>query len=325
MDDMFDVIIIGAGPAGMTAALYVLRARMRTLVLDKAGAGGQAMIIDTIENYPAFPENASGFDWVSRLEAQLKNFDLKLNLEAVTSLEMKDGWTVKTDAGKYRARAVICATGAEPKRLRVPGEKEFLGKGVSYCATCDGAFFKGKHVVVVGGGNTAVKDALFLTRLAGKVTLVHRRDRLRAEKILQEKLLGSPQVDCRWNSIVTAIKGGAMVERIQVRNIVDGTEKDIACDGIFVLVGVTPETGFMRGVASMDEKGFIKATPDLSAGKPGLFAAGDCRQKLQRQIVTACGDGATAALAAQNFVDVRMGREYGEFKEVKGGDCKKEK
>ena len=197
-----------------------------------------------------------------------------------------------------------------PRTLDIPGEKEFMGKGVSYCATCDGAFFKDKHIVVVGGGDTAVKEALFLTRFGNTLTVVLRRDRLRAEKVIQEKLLDHPTVSFEWDSVVTEITGDANVTGITVKNVKTGKERQIPCEGVFVLVGIIPKTEFLKGVVGLDKAGFVKTTGNMETNKPGLFAAGDCRQKLLRQIITACGDGATAAFASQHFVDAKLGNAY---------------
>lgn len=311
--NIFDVIIIGAGPAGMTAALYALRARMNVLLLDKGGFGGQALIIDAIENFPSYASNSNGFDWVEQLEKQLKSLNVSIKLEKVISLKTDDLWHVKTDQNTYHAHAVIYATGAMPRSLDVPGEKSFIGKGVSYCATCDGAFFKDKRIVVVGGGDTAVKEAVFLTRFGKTLTVVHRRDRLRAEKVIQEKLLNHPTVSFEWDSVVTAITGDATVTGITVKNVKTGKERQIPCEGVFVLIGITPKTDFLKGVIELDDAGFIKTTENMETNKPGLFAAGDCRQKLLRQIITACGDGATAAFVSQHFVDAKLGNAYKDF------------
>ncbi|MFH1379795.1 MAG: thioredoxin-disulfide reductase [bacterium] len=314
MTQIYDLIIIGAGPAGLTAALYALRARMNILVIDKAGTGGQALIIDNIENFPGFSENSSGFVWVEKIETQLKQFDFNVKAESVKSISPGEYMTVITDQNSYQTDAIICSTGAEPKKIGVKGEQEFVGKGVSYCATCDGPFFKNKHVVVVGGGDTAVKDALVLTRFAHKITLVHRRDRLRAEKIMQEQLLSSSQVTVEWNSSVSEIKGSTKVEKIKLTNIKTNNTKDLSCDGVFVLIGITPATAFLQGLVKTDSQGFIETNAHMETSKPGIFAAGDCRIQLLRQIITACGDGATAAYAAQHYVDAKKGKAYGEFK-----------
>jgi thioredoxin reductase (NADPH) len=311
MKTVYDIIIIGGGPAGMTALLYALRSRMNTLLIDKAGFGGQAMIIDRIDNFPSFHEKSSGYEWVTAMEKQLETLGPSVIRGAVTGLKNCGHWSVITDDGSsYDSHAVIIAVGAYPQKLGVPGEDAFIGKGVSYCATCDGPFFKQKDIVVIGGGDTAVKESLFLTKFAKTLTLIHRRDRLRAEKMLQEKLLHMPNITVRWNSVVTEIHGEHLVTGVRVKNIKEHAEHMIACQGVFVFAGITPGTAFAQELVERDDQGFIKTNSSLETKQPGIFAAGDCRCQLLRQIVTACGDGATAAYAAQHYVDEKRGSRY---------------
>jgi len=298
------LVILGAGPAGLTAGLYAARARMDHLLIEKGAEGGQVLLTDWIDNYPGFPEGISGFDLAEKMAAQAKRFELNSMFGNVLSmdiknkpmrLELEDGNTVTCDA-------LILCTGAHPRSLDIPGEKELVGKGVSYCATCDAPFYRNMHVAVVGGGNTAVQEASHLTKFADKVTLIHRRDELRATKILQEKAFANPKVEFIWDSTATAITGTDGVEGLELLNK-NGDTSTLAVDGVFVLVGVLPNNEILPlDDLEADEKGFIPTDLETRTIIPGVMAAGDIRSKEVRQVVNAAGEGATAVLAAENYL-----------------------
>ncbi|MFC1500940.1 thioredoxin-disulfide reductase [Elusimicrobiota bacterium] len=299
----YDLIIIGGGPAGLTAGLYASRAKLKTLLLEKMGCGGQVMITDRIENYPGFPDGLSGFELSAKIEEQAKKFGLEVKLEAVKSIQVNDLKTVITDSTKYAASAVIIATGANYRRAGVPGENELIGKGVSYCATCDAAFFKEKDVVVIGGGDSAIQEALFLTKFAKKVKIVHRRDQLRATKILQDRVLANDKIEVLWGSIVTKILGQEKVSGVELKNVKSGKVSSINTDGVFVFIGFVPNTSFVEDILKLTETKHITTDSNMQTPIEGLYACGDVRDKLLKQVVTAAGDGATAAFAAQQYLD----------------------
>ncbi len=304
MAKTYDLVIIGGGPAGLTAYLYAARARLRTLLLEKLSPGGQVLTIDFIENYPGFPDGIRGWELIERLVAQVEKLGLeKLNAE-VRSLVLEDNWKIITlaDGQSLKTKAVIVATGASPRRLGIPGEQELVGKGVSYCATCDGPFFTDQIVAVVGGGNTAVQEAIFLTKFAKKVYLIHRRDQLRAQKILQERALANEKIEFIWNTVVKEVIGKDYVEAVRLLNRVTGEEKLLPVDGLFIFVGLTPQTSFLEGLLKLDEKGFIVTDAEMRTNVPGIFAAGDVRSKACRQIITAAGDGAVAACMVEHYI-----------------------
>ena len=271
-----DLIIIGGGPAGLTAGLYAARARMNVALIEKMGCGGQAIIADWIENYPGFPEGISGFELSQRIEAQARKFDLPVVSEEVTGIlrapEGSAELTVRTTEKEYKTSALIISSGARHKMLDVPGELEFHGRGVSYCATCDGPFFKEKDVVVVGGGNSAVQEALFLTRFAKSVTIVHRRDRLRATQLLQERAKNNPKISFAWNSSVTSLQGTETLATVNIRNLSTNRESTIAAEGIFIFVGLTPATEFVKGIVSLDESGYVITDDEMRTSAKGVFA-----------------------------------------------------
>jgi thioredoxin reductase (NADPH) len=313
--EVWDILIVGGGPAGLTAGLYAARDSMKTLLLERLVAGGQAATTEMVENYPGFPQGISGPDLSRRMEEHAVRFGLKIASEEVQALKPLDGppgrFEVKTDRGSHRALCVILAMGADWRKLGVPGEDEFRGRGVSYCATCDGPFFRGQEVVVVGGGDTAVEEGIYLANLAGKVTLVHRRDRLRASPIIQERALSHPKMDFIWDTVVDAVEGGAAgVERVRLRNLRSGKAWEKPCSGVFVFVGTVPNTEIVKGLARTDENGYVVTDEDMRTSVPGLFACGDARKKLLRQVVTACGEGATAAFAACRHVEHLRGTAY---------------
>ena len=302
---MYDVIIIGGGPAGLTAGIYAQRARLKTLLLEKEMVGGQIAVSDVIENYPGFP-SISGADLMEKFEGHAKGLGLEIRMVDVIAVEdMGKEKIVKTSEGDLTARTVIVATGAKPRRLGISGEKEFTGKGVSYCATCDGPFFKGQRVLVIGGGDTAVKEAVYLSRIAGKVYIVHRRDQLRAEKIIQEKALSIPNIEMLWSHILKEIKGKKGVEKVVLQNLKDNSLKEIDAEGVFIFAGINPTTDFVD--VEKDKSGFIKTNQDMQTSVKGIFAAGDCRTTPLKQVSTAVGDGAIAAFMAEKYIEEEMG------------------
>jgi thioredoxin reductase (NADPH) len=311
----YDVIIIGGGPGGLTAGLYAARANFRTLLVESGMVMSQITVTHLVENYPGVPD-IGGYELVEKFKEQAKKFGLQTTYAAVSGLEKTQiagvpGWRVKTDAGDFEALSVIVATGANWRKIGVPGEAEFTGRGVSYCATCDGPFYRDREVIVIGGGDTAVQEALFLTNFASKVTIVHRRDRLRATPLLRERAAANPKIAFAWDSIVTGIGGAEAVTHVKIANVKDLKEtRDVPADGVFVFIGLVPNTDFMKGIVKLDREGYITADRDMKTSEPGIFACGDCIEKLLRQVVTACGDGATAAFSAQLYVEELKGEAY---------------
>ena len=310
MENIYDVIIIGGGPAGLTAGLYAARGKMSTLVLEKEKAGGQMSSTNEIANYPGAIPNATGPSLTSRMLEQCQEFGAEFVKDTVKKVELQD--KIKKVIGEektYYTRAIIVATGATPRLLEVPGEKTFIGKGVSYCATCDADFFTGLEVFVIGGGDSAIQEALHLTKFARKVTIVHRRDSLRAAKSLQDKAIKNPKIEFLWNAIVEEIKGDGIVESIVFKDVKTGeiieyrAQEEDGTFGIFVFVGYLPKTQLFQGLLDMDPTGYILTDENMNTNLPGIFAAGDCRSKLLRQVVTAVGDGATAAIQAEGYIE----------------------
>jgi len=304
---VFDTIIIGAGPAGLTAALYAARARFSTLVIEKMGSGGQAATTDWLENYPGFPDGINGFELATKMDEQARKAGASFVSENATGVLAPEGagrlFTVTGTENEYLATTVIIATGADHKLLGVPGETQFRGKGVSYCATCDGPFFKDKHVIVAGGGDSAVQEAIYLTRFASRVTVVHRRDKLRAAAVLQQRAFSNPKISFQWNSAIAAVSGTDMVKSVTIKNTADSATSELAADGVFVFVGLVPNSELFRGLIELDEKGYVVTNEFMATSRPGMFACGDVRKKLLRQIVTAAGDGAAAAFSAQEYAE----------------------
>ncbi len=300
----YEIIIIGGGPAGLTTGLYTSRARLRTLLIENALYGGQMTTTELIENYPGFPQGVSGDELSRLMEEQAKRFGLEtLNQEVVEVKLEGDLKEVRTYESSYLCEALMICTGTEYRKIGVPGEKEFAGKGISYCATCDGAFFKDSQIFVVGGGDSALTEALFLTKFVKELTIIHRRDALRATKIYQERALANPKIKFLWNSVVQEIKGDQVVRSALIKNVKTGKVKEFATEGIFLFVGLIPRTQFLRGLVKTDEAGYIVTDEKCESSVKGIFAAGDCRKQLLRQIATAVGDGATAAFAAEKYLE----------------------
>ncbi len=299
----YDLVIIGGGPAGLTAGLYAARARLNVILLEKVVPGGQVVTTDWIENYPGFPEGIGGPDLVQKMTAQVQKFDLKIETNAVVSMDLSEPIKKITLSDReITTHAIIIASGASPKKLGVPGEDTFYGKGVSACATCDGPFFKDSVVAAVGGGDTAVQESLFLTKFAKKVYLIHRRDQLRAEAILQERALANGKIEFLWDSVLTGIQGLTDVEKISVQNLKTGDTKEIAVDGCFIWVGILPNAEFLPEVVELDQYGFIIVDANMQTSVAGVYAAGDVRSTPLRQIATAVGDAAIAAFSAEHYL-----------------------
>ena len=300
----YDLVIIGGGPAGITAGLYAARARLNVILIEKIVPGGQVLITDWVENYPGFPDGISGPDLIQRMTDQVKRFDLKIENNEVTSVDFSE--PVKKITLNDRAittHTIIIATGASPKKLEIPGEDTFSGKGVSYCATCDGPFFKDRVVAAVGGGDTAVQESLFLTKFAKKVYLVHRRNQLRAATILINRVMENDKIEFVWDSVLTSIDGLTHIENITVQNIKTGDMTTLAVEGCFIWVGLIPNTQFLSNAVKLDETGFIIADLNMETSVPGVFAAGDVRVTAIRQIATAVGDATVAAFSAEHYIE----------------------
>ncbi len=302
----YDVVVVGAGPAGMTAALYAGRSMLKTVVLERGAPGGELLNTETIEDYPGF-EHIDGWDLAQRFESHARKFGAEFRqTTAMTVRKLDDNsFEIATDSGDtYRAPTVIVTSGGTPIKLGVPGEMEYAGKGVSYCAICDGAFFKGHTIAVVGGGDAAVEESDFLTRYADKVYLVHRRGELRASKILQKRLFDNPKIEVIWDSVVERVEadGDGFVSNLKLRNTLSGAERDLAVTAMFVFVGFRPNTGIIDGHVAHDEMGYLLTDQNMETSIDGLFAAGDVRAQLTRQVTTAAGDGTTAAIAAEKYL-----------------------
>lgn len=303
MDRTYQLIIVGGGPAGLSAGLYASRSKLDTLLIEKAVLGGQILNAEMVENYPGFPQGISGSELGALIAQQAAKYGLPTAFAEVQGIEIRGGEKIlSTSEGQYRAKAVIIAGGSEYSKLGVAGEEEFTGKGVSYCAMCDGAFFREQVVAVVGGGNVALNDALFLTRFASKVIVIHRRDQLRATKILQDKAFANPKIKFLWDTVVESITGDKLVKEIRLRNVKTGKGSSLEVSGVFVAVGLRPNTGYLKGLLKLDAGGFILVNGQMETGVPGVFAAGDIRAGSIRQVVSAAGDGATAAIAAERFL-----------------------
>lgn len=300
----YDIIIIGSGPAGLAAGLYAARGQMRTLILEKGGFGGQIATSWEVENYPGAPADTTGPSLTERMREQCVDFGVEFQTEEFKYFE-KTGQTfeVTTSSTVYQTKAIIVATGAQPKLLGCPGELEFRGLGVSYCATCDANFFRNLEIAVVGGGDTAIEEAIYLTKFASKVTVIHRRDKLRAAKLLQERAMENEKIRFVWDSVVEEIKGDGLVQSIVVKNVKDGALTEIPVQGVFVYVGQIPHTQYFVGTLEKDARDYLITDEDMCTNIPGVFAAGDVRRKSLRQVVTAAGDGAIAAVSAIKYIE----------------------
>ncbi len=311
-----DVVIVGGGPGGLTAGLYTARAGLKTLLIEGATSVSQITVTDIIENYPGMPDGINGFELVERFKKQAAAFSVQFASADVTGVEKTswgavEGWRVAAGDKIFEALAVVVSTGAHWRRLGVPGEEGFIGRGVSFCATCDGPFYRGKEVVVVGGGNTAIQEALFLTTFASKVTVVHRRKRLRADAVLQKRAMDNGKIEFAWDSVIEEVVGRDFVEGVKIRDVkLPGIKRTIPAEGVFIFIGLIPNTDILRGVAGLSDAGYVIADCGMRTSAQGIFACGDCIEKTLRQVVTACGDGATAAYSAQLYVEALKGESY---------------
>ncbi len=303
MTETYDVLILGAGPAGMSAAVYTGRARLSTLILEKALPGGQILTTDFVENYPGFPEGMVPFELMENFRRHAEKFGARIETDEAKAVRREGSlWVVTGDVREYRARAVIVATGSAYKHLGLPNEDKLTGKGVSYCATCDGAFFRDRPIAVVGGGDNALTEANFLTKFARRVYLIHRRDQFRAVKILQDRVRANPKIEPLMDSVIIAIKGNQKLEGLTLKNVKDGSISDLEVEGLFVSVGMVPSTDPVREYVQVNEWGQVKVNMRMEAGPPGLYAAGDCCDACPRQMATAVGTGVTAALAVDAYL-----------------------
>jgi len=299
----YEVIIIGAGPAGLTAGLYTARARLNSLLIERLAVGGQIVNAEQIENYPGFPEGIGGFELSQLMHRQATKYGLKTVTTEATGIELQQGQkVVKTTEGDFIARAVIIAGGSERQKLGVPGEEKFTGKGVSYCATCDAAFFREQPVAIVGGGNAAITEALHLVKFASRVTVIHRRNQLRATRILQERAFSEPVIEFLWDSTVAEIEGEDSVKRLSINHVPTGNKSSLEVAGIFISIGFKPDTAYLKDILPLDAVGHVITNEKMETEIPGILAAGDIRSNSGRQAVTAAGDGATAAIYAEKFL-----------------------
>jgi thioredoxin reductase (NADPH) len=303
--DVEKVIIVGSGPAGWSAAIYAARAELRPLLITGNELGGQVAVTTDVENYPGFPEGIIGPDLVAKMRAQAEKFGTAVETDYVIDIDVNGPpFGVTTAGGKsYRAEALIIATGASPRKLGVPGEERLTGHGVSYCATCDGFFFRGKEIVIVGGGDSALEEGLFLTKFATRVRVVHRRDQLRAGPVLKHRAEANPKIEFIWNSVVTSIEGDNKVQSVVLKNVVTGEVSDLPADGVFVYVGHFPNNSLFTGKLTMDEHGYLVTDKLMRTSVPGIFAAGEIQDPRFRQVATSAGQGVQAALSAQRFLD----------------------
>lgn len=299
----YDVVIIGGGPAGLSAGIYTARARLSSLLLEKEIIGGQVVNAELIENYPGFDEGISGYDLTQQMHQQATRFGLETLTAEATGIELhKNQKIVKTNEGDFTARAVIIAGGSKRHKLNVPGEEKFAGKGVSYCATCDATFFRELPVAVVGGGNAAITEALHLARFATRVTVIHRRDQLRATRILEETSRSEPKIEFLWDSTVEEIEGEDNVKKLRLNQVKTGEKSTLEVAGVFIAIGFKPDTEYLKGILPLDEIGHIITNENMETEVPGIFAAGDIRHNSGRQAITAAGDGATAAIYAEKYL-----------------------
>ena len=303
----FDIIIAGGGPAGLTAGMYASRARHSTLLLEKTAIGGQVIKSERIENYPGFEKSVSGFELIQSIETQAKGFGLQIETATVNELVINANHDkiLNLNDRELSCKALIIATGSESNKLGIEGEDSLLGRGVSYCATCDGAFFRDKEVAVVGGGDAAIEEALFLSKLVKRVHIIHRRDQLRAIKILQERAFANERISFIWDTVALKIEGNQQVEGLLLKNVKSGAQSTLNVDGVFIYVGLKPNTEWLKTSLQLTPDNFVQTNDQMETELPGVFAAGDVRKKLLRQITTAVGDGATAAFAAEKYLATR--------------------
>jgi thioredoxin reductase (NADPH) len=310
----YDTIIIGGGPAGYTAGIYAARSGLKTLLVEGAATVSQITITDLIENYPGIPDGIDGFELMQLFKKQALKFGLEIITKDVLAIKNNAAapvvWDVTLEDDSFRTLSVIAATGARWRSLEVPGEQEFAGRGISYCATCDGPFYRNKDVVVVGGGDTALQEALFLTRFANKVFVIHRRNRLRAAKILQKRAFAEKKIEFVWNAALTEVTGRDFVTGIKIADVQSGKISEISAEGVFIFVGRLPHTGLFRDILRLDAGGYIITDDNMHTSVAGIFAAGDCRAKQFRQVVTAAGDGANAIYSAELYVEELKGETY---------------
>jgi thioredoxin reductase (NADPH) len=301
---MYDVIIIGGGPAGLVAGLYSTRARLACLLIESRTIFSQAITTERIENYPGFPNGIESFELIDRMKEQAKGFGLEFAFGDVKGFTKQgERWIVNLEDKDYESKTVVVATGASPKKLGISGEAEFCSRGVSYCATCDGPLFSDKDIVVVGGGDTALEEAIFLTKFAKKVVIIHRRDKLRATKLLQERAFSNEKIAFVWDSKLLEIFGKDGVEGVRIKDLKTEQESQLLCHGVFLFIGLTPNTDFLMGEVELDEAGYIITDDEMKTSANGIFAAGDCRKKSFRQIITAASDGALASFSAQRYIE----------------------
>ena len=302
------LVILGGGPAGLTAGMYAARARVEALLIEKGATGGQMAATEWIDNYPGNVEPVYGYELAQKMESQARKFGLEILFKDIISVsKSSDGFVLADDSGStIECKAVILATGASPVKLGIPGEQELAGKGVSYCAVCDGPFFRDLELAVVGGGDSAVEEAVYLTRFATRVHLLHRRDKLRAVKEIQEKAFAEPNIVFHWNSVPVEITGDSEVRSVKIKSTIDGHTEDLPVGGIFFYVGIRPNDLAFKGLLETDSAGFVLTDDRMAASIPGIFAAGDIRSKILRQVSTAVGDGATAAYSAQHYIESSM-------------------
>ncbi len=307
-DILYDTIIVGGGPAGLTAGLYCARAKLKTLLFEKGTLGGQIAITDLVENYPGFPEGISGKELTRRFKEQAERFGLQIVRKEVIKIERvgKELFVHLRTGELLRSKTIILAVGSTPRKLGVPGEEEFLNRGVSYCATCDGALFEGVPVAVIGGGDSATQESLFLTRFANRVYLIHRRDQLRAQKHLQEKVFSNPKITFVPNKVVEEIRGKDFVESLLLRDTKDGSLSELPVEGVFIFIGLEPNTGFLKGVVDLDDKGYIITDERMRTSMEGVFAAGDCRSGATGQVAVAVGEGCIAAIEAERYIESKF-------------------
>ncbi|MDP2173650.1 MAG: thioredoxin-disulfide reductase [Candidatus Cloacimonadaceae bacterium] len=299
----YDVIIIGAGPAGLSAALYSARGGLKTGIFEKAIVGGQITVTNEVENYPGFEEPLSGFDLTDKMRRQAERFGAHFIDEEVTAIGLEGLCKIiATHENKYRAKSIVICTGAHPRLLNVPGEEAFIGRGVSYCATCDGALYRDKIVAVIGGGDSAIEEGIFLTRFAKKVYVIHRRDELRAQKIIQERALKNPKIEFIWDSVLQEIRGEKTVQELEIYNLKKEEISLIKVDGVFIYVGILPNNDLLESRINLDSSGFVLTDEFMQTNVPGIYAAGDIRHTVLRQVVTAASDGAIAAWSAEKWI-----------------------